>query len=74
MDIAPIEVRYYQSGTGKCLFRDWLCSLDISVQVIVDSRLARVRRGLFGDHKYLGDGIYEIRLDTGPGYIRRIRK
>lgn len=68
MDISPIELRYYQTGGGNCPFRDWLYSLDITAQVIIDARLVRIRRGLFGDNKYLGGGVYEIRLDTGPGY------
>lgn len=68
MDVAPIEILYYQTSSGKCPFESWLRSLDFAVQAVVDARLARVRRGLFGDHKSLGGGIWEIRLNIGPGY------
>ena len=31
-------------------------------------RLDRVRQGNFGDFKHIGDGVYELRIDYGPGY------
>ena len=68
MDIAPITIYYYQTSAGRCFFKEWLNSLDERVQQIVDTRLVRVRRGLFGDAKLLGDGIWELKLDIGPGY------
>lgn len=68
MDISPIDVRYYQTVSGRCPFKEWLESLGLTGQVAVDSRLTRVRRGLFGDHKYLGDGIYEFKFHSGSGY------
>lgn len=37
------------------------------MKVAVDSRLARVRAGNYGDHKCVGGGVYELRLAIGPG-------
>ncbi|MDO8804544.1 MAG: type II toxin-antitoxin system RelE/ParE family toxin [Elusimicrobiota bacterium] len=68
MDISPINVQYYQTGSGRCPFKDWLDSLGSTEQVAVDSRLTRIRRGLFGDHEYLGSGVYEFKFHVGPGY------
>ena len=68
MDIAPVTILYYQTDSGRCPFRDWLESLGTGTQEIVDIRLTRVRRGLFGDSKCLGDNMYELRFDVGPGY------
>jgi putative addiction module killer protein len=68
MEYSPVELRYYQAASGACPFRDWLLSLDAAAQVLVDARLARFRRGLFGDHKGLGGGVMEARLHAGPGY------
>lgn len=27
-----------------------------------------MKRGLFGDCEPVGDGVWELRIDTGPGY------
>ena len=68
MDIAPVEIRYFQTISGRCPFRDWFDSLDVRTKVIVDRRLARVRRGLFGDCESVGVGVFELKIDVGPGY------
>lgn len=37
------------------------------MQAAVEARLARVRVGNFGDHKGVGGGVSELRIDLGPG-------
>lgn len=32
------------------------------------ARIERLRGGNFGDSKMLGDGVGELRIDSGPGY------
>ena len=32
------------------------------------SVLDRVELGNFGDYKVIGEGVYELRIDCGPGY------
>ena len=34
----------------------------------MDVRIARVRTGNFGDCKSVGEDVYELRIDYGPGY------
>ena len=34
----------------------------------VDARLARVRQGSFGACDPVGDGVFELKFDVGPGY------
>lgn len=67
MDIAPVEIRYYQTAFEKRPFQEWLDSLDTTLQQIVAVRLARIRRGLFGDAEPVGEGVFELKLDVGPG-------
>lgn len=31
-------------------------------------RVDRLSADNFGDHKYLKDGVWELRVDVGPGY------
>jgi len=68
MDIAPVEIRYYQTASEKRPFQEWLDGLDGTLQQIVAARMARIRRGLFGDAEPVGEGVFELRLDVGPGY------
>ena len=75
MDIAPVEIRYYQTASKRRPFQEWLDSLDSVVQQIVAVRLARIRRGLFGDIEPVGEGVFELKIDVGPGhriYLGRI--
>ena len=43
-------------------------SLDVAVQARIQARVLRFENGNLGDHKTIGDGIWEARLDFGPGY------
>ena len=50
-------------------FADWLDNLRDGVAVkAIRRRIARVQIGLFGDTKSVGDGVFELRVDHGPGY------
>jgi putative addiction module killer protein len=63
------ELRYYQTASGRMPFREWELSLsDARVSRAVSSRLRRLRLGLLGDCKPVGEGVMEFRLDLGPGY------
>ena len=68
MDIARFTIYYYRTTSGRCPFRDWLDSLDGNIQVTVDARLTRIRRGLIGDSEYLGGGVFELKIHAGPGF------
>jgi putative addiction module killer protein len=50
-------------------FGEWLDALrDLRAAARIDARIGRLRRGLFGDAKAIGEGISELRVDYGPGY------
>jgi putative addiction module killer protein len=58
-----IEVRQ------TAVFRSWLSTLaDREAVRRIAQRIARVRNGLFGDVKPVGEGVSELRVDYGPGY------
>lgn len=69
LDVIEKAVYFYQSGSGRVPFEEWLLSLDDArAKSVVRARLARLRVGSFGDCKSIGRGIYELRIFYGPGY------
>ena len=41
---------------------------DQRAKAAIAKRMIRIQAGNFGDAKYLGDGVGELRFDLGPGY------
>jgi putative addiction module killer protein len=64
-----IEIRHYLTTSGTDVFEEWLDSLrDAKTEARVAARIARLAAGNFGDCKPLLDGVWELRIDRGPGY------
>jgi len=64
-----IEIRQYVSRGGKDIFDDWLTQLaDARAQAKITTRINRLAAGNFGDCKSLRQGLYELRVDWGPGH------
>ncbi len=50
-------------------FSKWYKRLkDVYAQKKIAYRLVQTELGNFGDFKFIGDGIYEMRIHYGPGY------
>ena len=66
----PRTLANYMDAAGREPFRDWLNSLkDRQGLNSMRTRLNRIRQdGNFGDWKSVGDGVFELRIDVGPGY------
>ena len=63
------DIVVYQTVEGIAPFEGWLRKLrDRLAKVHVMRRIQRAALGNFGDHKGLGDGLYELRINHGPGY------
>ena len=62
-------LKHYVDRAGYDLFGSWLDGLaDIKAQARIAARLLRLRNGNFGDCKPVRDGVWELRVDHGPGY------
>jgi len=61
------ELEFFKLENGKEPAREWLNSLDGSVQTRIYARLARVQEENYGDYKNLGE-ISELRFNFGSGY------
>ncbi len=64
-----MEVRQYQTVDGRKPIDEWLDRLgDTTVRGRIVARLDRLGVGHFGERKSIGSGVYELRIDAGPGY------
>lgn len=61
------DIKIYATESGKEPFREWLESKDKKARMIILMRVQRLREGNFGDFKSF-DGLYELRINFGPGY------
>jgi len=69
MPTYPYEIDYYVTELGGKPFKDWLEGLrDVQGRARIRVRLDRVRLGNLGDHRSVGAGVQELRIDFGPGY------
>ena len=65
-----MEVLHYLTEDGADLYQDWLDRLrDLRARVTVDRRIERLVNGNFGDRKFCRDGVWELRIDVGPGVV-----
>ncbi len=63
-----IERRGYIDGNGEKGFARWLEGLDASAAAKVTIALTRMEQGNFSKVKGVGVGVYEYKIDFGPGY------
>ncbi len=69
MDVQPREIQRYITADSRIPFDEWFNSLrDIKTQIKINKRLNRVILGNLGDYRSVGEGVYELRIDYGPGY------
>ena len=59
------EIVYYQTNDNKVPYLEWYNSLDKSLRLIVDKRLSKVERDLYGKIRRLSEELYELKFDNG---------
>jgi putative addiction module killer protein len=63
------EIYHYLTASGKNVLEEWLDALgDPKAEARITARIARLAVGNFGDCKPVRDGVWELRIDWGPGY------
>ena len=68
-DVHPRQVEFYRTSNGQEPFSEWLLSIqDQSTQDRILARLERLKSGNLGNYRSVGSGVFELRLDFGPGY------
>jgi putative addiction module killer protein len=63
-----IEVREYLDERGSSPYSKWFNRLNAAAAVKVATAIHRMEQGNFSNVKGVGTGVYEYRIDFGPGY------
>jgi putative addiction module killer protein len=61
-------VKEYATTKGQSPYREWLRRLDTRTRARIEARVFRIEQGNLGDTKIVGHGVWEVRIDFGPGY------
>ncbi len=63
-----VEVLEYLEPDGDSPYAEWFDSLNAPAAAKVAIAVARLSQGNFSSVKGVGSGVYEYRIDFGPGY------
>lgn len=63
------EIEIYETVSGKLPFSEWLEHLgDIQARAKIRIRIERLKLGNLGKCESVGGGVFELKIDFGPGY------
>ena len=70
MDPIARKAKNYRNAAGKSPFREWIARrIDGGMRGRINSRIRRIEEfGNYGDCEPVGEGVYELKFDTAPGY------
>ena len=64
-----MEIQHYVTTQGVDVFSTWFMALrDKTAKVAIERRLLRIEGGNLGPVRALRQGVWEIKIDLGPGY------
>lgn len=64
-----MQIVHYVSTSDVDVYQDWLDGIrDRTTRARIARRVDRIKDGNFGDHEPCRDGVYELKIDFGPGY------
>ena len=66
--MSAIRVLEYLDASGRSPFRRWFDGLDATAAARVGAYLYRLEQGNFSRVEGVGSGVFEVRIDFGPGY------
>jgi putative addiction module killer protein len=69
LQAGEVEILRFRTAAGRVPFDEWFESVrDRRARAAVLSRIARLGKGLAGDWRSVGSGVFELRVHAGPGY------
>lgn len=63
-----MDVREYETESGTSPFANWFAALDAHAAARVTSALTRLGLGNTSNVEGVGAGVFELKIDFGPGY------
>jgi putative addiction module killer protein len=63
-----LQIREYLDANGRCPFAEWFEALHAAAAAKIATALARMEQGNLSNVKGVGGGVYEYRIEFGPGY------
>ena len=66
--MAQVRVVVYINTTGRSTFTRWFEELNSEAAAKVSAALYRMGQGNFSNAEGVGSGVFEYRIDFGPGY------
>ena len=65
----PKQVEIYVAANGDAPYEKWYSKLrDRRTRAVIANRINRIRLGNLGCTRTVGDGVFELKIDYGPGY------
>ncbi len=62
------DTRYYVALGGDQPFAKWFAEVDATARAKITRAIVRLEQGNFSNVKSVGEGVFEYRIDFGPGY------
>jgi len=67
-NVREVEILEYQDPAGTSPFARWFAGLNATAAARVTVAVMRLGRGNYSNVKGVGAGVYEYKIDFGPGY------
>jgi putative addiction module killer protein len=63
------KITHYLTASGNDIYQHWLDRLkDRTAKARITMRINRLAAGALGDCKPVGNGVWELKINHGPGY------
>jgi len=61
-------IEVYENAAGKIPFNNWLDDLDVQLRQKIRMKIQRLGLGNFGHCEPVGQNLFELKIDLGPGF------
>lgn len=68
MEGKAVQVEFFKDKKGREPATEWLDDLDRSARAVVLTHIGKLRIGNFGRCRDLKGGLWELKINFGPGY------